>query len=48
MKSWRDLSKKKIKTMNSKMTINSQLSTTEPKEEKQKQTKHTTKTGTES
>ena len=32
--------------MNSKMTTNSQLSTTEP--EKQKQTKQTTKTGTES
>ena len=40
------LSKKKkmIKTMNSKITINSQLSTTEPK--KQKQTKQTTRTGT--
>ena len=35
-----------IKNMNSKMTINSQLSTTEPK--KQKQTKQTTRTGTES
>ena len=34
--------------MNSKMTINSQLSTTEPKKTKQKQTKQTTKTGTES
>ena len=32
--------------MNSKMTTNSQLSTTEPK--KQKQTKQTTRTGTES
>ena len=32
--------------MNSKITINSQLSTTEPK--KQKQTKQTTGTGTES
>ena len=32
--------------MNSKMTTNSQLSTTEP--EKQKQTKQTTRTGTES
>ena len=32
--------------MNSKMTTNSQLSTTEPK--KQKQTKKTTRTGTES
>ena len=32
-----DLSKKKmIKTMNSKMTTNSQLSTTEPKKQKQK------------
>ena len=38
--------KKKIKTMNSKLTMNSQLSTTEPK--KQKQTKQTTRTGTES
>ena len=28
--------KKKIKTMNSKMTTNSQLSTTEPKKQKQK------------
>ena len=36
-----------IKTMNSKMTTNSQLSTTEPKKEKQKQTKQTTRTGTE-
>ena len=33
--------------MNSKMTTNSQLSTTEPKQ-KQKQTKQTTRTGTES
>ena len=33
-----------MKTMNSKMTTNSQLSTTEPK----KQTKQTTRTGTES
>ena len=32
--------------MNSKLTTNSQLSTTEPK--KQKQTKQTTRTGTES
>ena len=32
--------------MNSKMTTNSQLSTTEPK--KQRQTKQTTRTGTES
>ena len=45
----RDLSKKKkmIKTMNSKMTTNSQLSTTEYKKN-QKQTKQTTRTGTES
>ena len=35
-----------IKNMNSVMTTNSQLSTTEP--EKQKQTKQTTRTGTES
>ena len=35
-----------IKSMNSEMTTNSQLSTTEPK--KQKQTKQTTRTGTES
>ena len=42
-----DLPKKKtIKTMNSKMTTNSQLSKTNPK--KQKQTKQTTITGTES
>ena len=36
--------------MNNKMTTNSQLSTTEPKEENQnqKQTKQTTRTGTES
>ena len=41
--------KKKIKNMNNKMTTNSQLSTTEPKKEtKQKQTKQTTRTGTES
>ena len=33
--------------MNSKMTTNSQLSTTEPKKQ-QKQTKQTTKIGTES
>ena len=41
-----DLSKKKktIKNMNSKMTTNSQLSTTEPKKTKTK----TTRTGTES
>ena len=30
------------------MTTNSQLSTTEPKNQKQKQTKQTTRTGTES
>ena len=34
--------------MNSKMTTNSQLSTTEPKKQKQKQTKQTAKIGTES
>ena len=34
--------------MNSKMTTNSQLSTTEHKKQKQKQTKQTTRTGTES
>ena len=34
--------------MNSKMTTNSQLSTTEPKKQKQKQTKQKTRTGTES
>ena len=34
--------------MNSKMTTNSQISTTEPKNQKQKQTKQTTHTGTES
>ena len=41
---------KKIKTMNSKMTTNSQLSATEPKNKKtkQKQTKQATRTGTES
>ena len=33
--------------MNSKMTINTQLSTTEPEKQKQKQTKKTTRTGTE-
>ena len=44
-----DLPKKKmIKTMNSKMTTNSQLLTTEPKKQKQKQTKQTTTTGIES
>ena len=38
-----------IKNMNSKMTANSQLSTTEPKkEQKQKWTKQTTRKGTES
>ena len=37
-----------IKNMNSKITTNSQLSTTEPKKQKQKQTKQTTRTGTES
>ena len=36
-----------IKNMNSKMTTNSQLSTTESKKQKQK-TKQTTRTGTES
>ena len=36
-----------IKTMNSKMTTNSQLSTTEPIKQKQKRTKQTTRTGTE-
>ena len=47
MKCQRDLSKKKkIKNMNSEMTTNSQLSTTEPK--KQKQTKQTTRIGTDS
>ena len=34
--------------MNSKMTTNSQLSTTEPKKQKQKQTKQTTRTETDS
>ena len=34
--------------MNNKMTTNSQLLTTEPKMQKQKQTKQTTRTGTES
>ena len=38
-----------IKNMNSKMTTNSQLSTTEPKQkQKQNQTKPTSRTGTES
>ena len=42
--------KNKIKTINSKMTTNSQVSTTEPKNQNQnqKQTKQTTRTGTES
>ena len=48
MKCKRDLSKKKkIKNTNSKMTTNSQLSTTEIKN-KNKQTKQTNRTGTES
>ena len=34
--------------MKSKMTTNSQLSTNEPKNKKQKQAKQTTRTGTES
>ena len=34
--------------MNSKMTTNSHLSTTEPKKQNQKQTEQTTRTGTES
>ena len=34
--------------MNSKMTTNSQLSTTEPKKQKQKRAKQTTRTGTDS
>ena len=42
MKCERDLSKKKkIKNMNSKMTTNSQLSTTEPNKRKTKQTVRT-------
>ena len=40
--------KKKIKTLNSKMTTKSQLSTTEPKKQKQKQTQQTSRTGIES
>ena len=41
--------KKKIKNMNSKMTTNSQLLTTKPKQkQKQKQTNQTTRTGAES
>ena len=46
MKCQKELFRKKIKTMNIKMTTNAQLSTTESK--KQKQTKQTTRTGTES
>ena len=34
--------------MNSKMTTNSQLSTTEPRKQKQRKTKQTTRTRTES
>ena len=37
-----------IKNMNSKMTTDSQLSTTEAENQKQKETKQTTRTGTES
>ena len=37
-----------IKNMNSKMITNSQLLTTKPKKQKEKQTKQTTRTGTES
>ena len=49
MKCYRDLfKKKKMKTMSNKMTTKSQLSTTESKKQKQKQTKQTTRTGTES
>ena len=45
----KDLSEKKTKTMNSKMTTNSQLSITEPKKQKhQQQTKQTTRKGTDS
>ena len=40
--------KKNIKNMNSKMITNAKLSTTEPKKQKQKQTKRTTRIGTES
>ena len=48
MKCQRELyKKKKIKNMNSKMTANSQLLTTTPKKT-QKQTKPTTRTGTDS
>ena len=42
------MKKKMIKNMNSKITTNSQLSTTEPKKKTNKQTKQTTRTGTES
>ena len=43
------LRKKRTKTMKSKMTTNSQLSTTEPKKkQKYKQIKQTTRIGTES
>ena len=52
MKCEKDLSQKKknIKTMNTKMTTNSQLSISETNKEPntQKQTKQTTRTGTES
>ena len=45
----KDLSnKKKIKTMNRKMTTNSQLLTTKPKKQKQKRTKQRSRTGTDS
>ena len=44
MKCYRDFFKKKIKTMNIKMATNTQLLTTESK----KQTKQTSRTGTES
>ena len=37
-----------IKNVNSKMTTGSQLSTTEAENQKQKETKQTTRTGTES
>ena len=37
-----------MKTMNSKMTTNSQLSITKPKKKKKNQTKQTNRTGTES
>ena len=46
MKCWDLSKKKKIKTMNSKMTTNTQLSTTGPK--KQIKTKQTPTIGTES